>query len=126
VRQLEGDACGSTGWRKRELEWATEKIKKASTVAKWQPLSYLCAGGSRPLSRERLGSGKARMAPTVVWTRFFDRTNRCRAEDLDQVAAGRTAPVSTSSARLFMLVRRSIDVFWIQRNASGSVMPCSA
>ena len=32
---------------------------------------------------------------------------------------------STACATSRMLTRRSIDVFWIQRNASGSLRPCS-
>ena len=34
-------------------------------------------------------------------------------------------PSMTASATLRMVRRRSIDVFWIHRNASGSVSPCS-
>jgi hypothetical protein len=35
-------------------------------------------------------------------------------------------PSMTASATFRMVRRRSIEVFWIQRNASGSVSPCSA
>ena len=35
-------------------------------------------------------------------------------------------PSMTASATLRMVRRRSIEVFWIQRKASGSVSPCSA
>src|SRR3984957_9740610 len=36
-----------------------------------------------------------------------------------------SVPSITASATLRIVRRRSIDVFWIQRNACGSVSPCS-
>ena len=34
-------------------------------------------------------------------------------------------PSMTASATLRIVSRRSMDVFWIQRNAAGSLRPCS-
>ncbi len=84
-------------------------------------------------SRERVGPGKVDTAPKVPpGFSYLGCAAAVPAIARDQapgpsvpVSSSGNFPASTSSATARIVTRRSIEVFWIQRNASGSERPHS-
>ena len=84
------------------------------SAASWLRVSGFASAGSRQLASRQLASRQLASAPAA----------RAGFASAGLRPAG-WPPASTSSATARIVIRRSIEVFWIQRNASASVMPRS-